>query len=284
MSLSDSEKAVLLQAELERVFAQGYAEDVAEGDITGNSVIPESSVSRYNFNAREKMVFCGAEVLKLAFGDKVKIFAKDGDRLEAGTAIALVEDSTRKILANERVVLNLVQHLSGIATETAKYVDLVEGTNAKVLDTRKTIPGLRHLAKYAVKCGGGENHRMGLYDMVMIKDNHIEAAGGITEAVRQARANPAVAGKKIEVECDNLEQVREALAAGADIIMADNMNLEQLKEAVAIVGGKVPIEASGNVRLDTIRDIANTWVDFISIGRLTHSVKAVDIGLDVASR
>lgn len=269
-----------LEAEINQVLESAFAEDIGSGDITCETVIPEIEVGEYVFKAREEMVFCGGEIIANGYDIATpKIFVDDGAKIAAGTIIATVKGQVREILTRERVILNLIQHLSGIATETAKYVEAVKGTKAKILDTRKTIPNLRVLQKYAVKCGGGKNHRMGLYDMVMIKDNHIEYAGGIAAAVKKARTT----GKKIEVECDNIKQVHEALAAGADIIMADNMSVEQLREVVKIVGGKVPVEASGNVNLQTVREIAETGVDFISVGKLTHSVRAVDIGLDLAS-
>ncbi len=262
-------------SEIKNVLELAYAEDIGAGDATGNSVIPADSVSEFVFNTREEIVFCGTEAIRQAFPD-AEIFVKDGDKLPAKSAIAKVGGNTREILAKERSVLNLIQLLSGIATETAKYVEAVKGTKAKMLDTRKTVPGLRVLSKYAVKCGGGENHRMGLYDMVMVKDNHIKEAGGIAKAVKKAR----VTGLKIEVECDSIEQVKEALQAGADVIMADNMGVAQLKEVVKLVAGKIPVEASGNVNLQTVRQIAETGVNFISTSKITMSAKAVDIGLD----
>lgn len=255
--------------------AQG--EDVGSGDITSNLIIPADSIGSFVFSAREEIIFCGAGVIKAAF-PQAEIKFKDGDKIPSGAVIAKVSGNVREILLKERVVLNLIQHLSGIATETAKYVAAVKGTKAKILDTRKTIPFIRQMQKYAVTCGGGQNHRMGLYDAVLIKDNHIKAAGGIAAALEKVA--PLKGKIQIEIECDSIEQVKEALAGKPDIILADNMSLEQLKETVQIVAGKCKIEASGNVNLQTVADIAATGVDSISVGKLTHSVKAVDIGLD----
>jgi nicotinate-nucleotide pyrophosphorylase (carboxylating) len=253
------------------------SEDIGSGDVTTMSVIPEDAVGSFKFTAREDIVLSGSAIIKAAFPAS-ELKYKDGDKILAGGVIANVKGNVRDILMKERSVLNIIQHLSGIATETARYVDAVKGTGAKILDTRKTLPVLRAVQKYAVTCGGGVNHRMGLYDAVLIKDNHIKAAGGINSAVNKARAT----NLKIEVECDSLEQAQQAIEAGADIILADNMSNEQLKEVVALAKGKVKIEASGNVNLQTVKDIAATGVDYISVGKLTHSVRAVDIGLDEA--
>lgn len=258
------------------------AEDVGEGDVTSRFTIPESLHARFVMRARESLVLAGAKFLSDCFAqvdEKVRVadIASDGDRLRAGDVIAILEGPARALLTGERTALNLVQQLSGVATLTRQYVDAVEGTGAKVLDTRKTIPGMRHLQKYAVRCGGGENHRMGLWDMVLIKDNHIAVAGSITQAVEAGRA----AGTPIMVECDTLAQVGEAVAAKPDFILLDNMDNATLFAAVALVKPHgIITEASGNVWLDTIRSIAQTGVDRISVGKLTHSARAVDIGLD----
>lgn len=265
-----------IKAEFGKILEIALTEDIGKGDATAEAIIPAKATAKYEFRTRDDIIFCGAEAITQAFTLKTELHAKDGDYLKAGTLIATVEGNVRQILTRERTVLNLLQHLSGIATYTNLFVRKTRGTNAKILDTRKTTPGLRILEKYAVKCGGGQNHRMGLYDMVMIKDNHIKAAGGIAEAVSKARKTKL----KIEVECDSIEQVHEALAAKVDIIMADNMNLKRLKQVVAIVNGQIPIEASGNVTLDTVAAIAATGVDFISSSKITLSAKAVDIGLD----
>ena len=218
---------------------------------------------------------------------RVVLQVDDGGAVEAGATLATLEGPARALLAGERTALNLVQQLSGVATLTRHYVDAVAGTNAKILDTRKTIPGLRTAQKYAVTCGGGVNHRMGLYDAVLIKDNHIAVAGGVAAAVKAARAQAKT--MSIEVECDTLAQLTEALAAGVDSVLLDNMNNDQLREAVAKVlaynaktGQSVKTEASGNVSLETVRGIAETGVDYISVGKLTHSAVAVDVGLDAA--
>jgi nicotinate-nucleotide pyrophosphorylase (carboxylating) len=205
----------------------------------------------------------------------------DGTKVAAGAVLAVVSGPARGLLTAERTALNMLQHLSGIATLTAQYADKIKGTKAVLIDTRKTIPGLRALAKHAAQLGGARNHRLRLDDGVLIKDNHIAVCGGIQAAVARARVGTPTL-TKIEVECDTLEQVREALAAGADCLLLDNMTLEQLREAVKLTGGRVPLEASGGVRLDTIRGIAETGVDFVSVGRITQSAPAVDIGLDVA--
>lgn len=236
------------------------------------------------FTAREALVLSGArfiaDIFRLLDGRvKVQMKSEDGDTVSAGGVIATVSGPVRAILAGERLALNLMQHLSGIATATNAYVKAIEGTNAKIVDTRKTMPGMRDLQKYAVRCGGGQNHRMGLYDAVLIKDNHIVIAGGVKKAVAAAKKT----GTKIEVECDTFSQVEEAIGAGADIILLDNMDNATLKKAAsAAKAADILTEASGNVTLETVAGIAKTGVDIISIGRLTHSVKAVDIGLDAA--
>jgi nicotinate-nucleotide pyrophosphorylase (carboxylating) len=258
------------------------AEDIGSGDVTGNSVIPATAQAEFAFVARTPLVVAGLiylpELFRLVDAQVVLTeIAKDGHAVGAGTTLATVKGSARSLLAAERTALNLLQHLGGVATLTRQYVDAVAGTHAKILDTRKTIAGLRHLQKYAVTCGGGTNHRMGLYDAVMIKDNHIAVAGGVAQAVKAARAS----GLKIQVECDTLAQLDEALAVGVDSVLLDNMDLPMLTEGARRARAKgVWSEASGNVNLQTVRAIAETGVDAISVGKLTHSVTAVDIGLD----
>ncbi len=258
------------------------AEDIGSGDVTGNSVIPAGRQGELAFNAREPLTVAGLKYLTELFAlvdpaVVVTLIAKDGDAVKAGARLATIKGAARALLAGERTALNLLQHLSGIATATHQYVEAVKGTKAKILDTRKTIAGLRHLQKYAVRCGGGTNHRMGLYDAVMIKDNHIAIAGGIRPAIEAARAS----GLKVQVECDTLAQLDDALLIGVDSVLLDNMDLATLAEGVKRARAKgVWSEASGNVNLDTVRAIAETGVDAISVGKLTHSVKAVDIGLD----
>ena len=266
------------------LISHALAEDIGRGDVTSEATVPADSVSTAVMLAKQDLVLAGIEVARDVFHylDPAILFktvAKDGDVIHAGTEIARLSGNTRVLLAGERVALNLLQHMSGIATLTAAYVDTIKGLKAEVLDTRKTLPGLRQLEKYAVRMGGGKNHRMGLYDMVLIKDNHIKAAGSITKAMERARRK---SGKlTIEVETGNLNEVREALASKADIIMLDNMPLDLMSEAVQIIKGQALVEASGNVTLDTIRAIAETGVDFISSGSLTHSAPAVDISMKI---
>ncbi len=270
---------------LQELIEKALAEDIGAGDVTSEATIRPESVSVAVMLAKQELVLAGTDVARAVFNRldpniQFTTFMKDGDRVQAGTEIARLSGSTRALLAGERVALNLLQHLSGIATLTAKYVEKVRGLKAEVLDTRKTLPGLRQLEKYAVRVGGGRNHRMGLYDAVLIKDNHIKASGGITKAVESVRKS-AHHALKIEVETKTLEEVREALAAKADIIMLDNMRTDMMREAVRIVAGRASVEASGNVTLETIRAIAETGVDSISSGSLTHSAPASDISMKI---
>ena len=259
------------------------AEDIGSGDITTMSCVPQEARSVGRFVAKEPGVVCGLEILTRVFSliDPAVVVTPavaEGDRVEAEAVIAEITGPSRAILQGERLALNLLQRLSGIATRTAEAVAQVAGTKAKVCDTRKTTPGLRALEKYAVRVGGGSNHRFGLFDGALIKDNHIVAAGGITAAVTVARGNvPHTV--KIEVETANLDEVSEALAAGADIIMLDNMDLTTMTQAVRLIAGRAKTEASGNMGDRNLREIAETGVDFISIGALTHTVRAMDISL-----
>lgn len=251
-------------------------------DLTSEAVIPEDLRFRGVMAAREPMVVAGLPIAEAAFRRLVPdcgwiAHLNDGDRVEAGGVIAEIEGQARGLLSAERVALNTLQHLSGIATLTRAYVDRIAGTGAVLLDTRKTIPGLRIVEKYATRMGGAQNHRLGLYDGVMIKDNHIAVCGSIRDAVERAKMLDL---PNIEVECDTLEQVAEAVAAGADIILLDNMNADQLRQAVDVVAKRAKTEASGGVRLETIRALAETGVDYVSVGRITQSAPAVDIGLD----
>lgn len=263
--------------------ASALDEDIGNGDITGNALIPADLQASFNMNARTELVVCGLKFLPELFAlidstVTLELLVSEGQKVAAGATIAKLRGPARALLAGERTALNLVQHLSGVATLTRKYVGAVAGTNAKIYDTRKTIPGLRYLQKYAVTCGGGENHRMGLYDAVLIKDNHLALAGNVGAAVERGRAHSA---GKVIVECDTLAQVDAAIAAKADIILLDNMDNTSLREAVTRIKPQgILSEASGNVSLDTVRGIAETGVDRISIGKLTHSVSAMDIGLD----
>lgn len=255
-------------------------EDIGSGDVTSQAVVPEAASATASMAARQKLVLAGIELAEAAFAAcEVTRHIKDGQSAEGGTSLLTVRGNAGAILSAERVALNFVQRLSGIATLTRAYVDAIKGTPAKILDTRKTTPGWRHFEKYAVHCGGGQNHRFGLFDMVLIKDNHLAAAGGeIAEAVRRARKKfPAL---KVEVEAETVEQAGKAAAAGAEIVLLDNMTLTQLREAVKLVNGRCKTEASGRVSLATVRAIAETGVDYISVGALTHSAPAVDIALD----
>lgn len=273
----------LYKKELNRIINAALKEDVGSGDITTNLIIPRKTISKAFLLAKEDGVIAGLPVAKGVFTklDKKiiwKSLVKEGDKVSAGTKIAQIRGSYRALLTAERTALNFLQRMSGIATMTSKFVEQVSGSKTKILDTRKTAPGLRLFDKYAVKIGGGTNHRIGLYDMVMIKDNHIKAAGSITEAVKQIKKN-LKRKMKIEVETANLDEVREALTCGVDVIMLDNMSLEMMKEAVAMINGKTKVEASGKVNLENVRVVAETGVDYISVGALTHSVKALDIGM-----
>ncbi len=272
-------------AEVKAAVDAALAEDLGKGDITTEAVIPADTRLKLVMATRQDIVLAGLPVAmevfkRLAASAEITLEAGDGDRLKAGAVIARLEGPASGLLSAERTALNFLQTLSGIATLTGAYVDRIEGTGAVLLDTRKTLPGLRVLSKYATALGGAANHRMRLDDGVLIKDNHIAVAGGAGEATRRAKA----AGlKDIEVECDTIEQVKEALDAGADRLLLDNMAPEMLRQAVAVTGGRVPLEASGGITLETIAAIAATGVDFISVGAITQSAPAVDIGLDPAS-
>ena len=259
------------------------AEDLGEaGDITSAAVIPADARFRGVMDSRHAISVAGLPIAEAFFRAldpevTVELLVDEGDRVGRGTDLMRVEGKARALLTAERSALNTIQHLSGIATMTRQYVDAMAGTGAILLDTRKTIPGLRVLEKYAVRMGGGTNHRMGLWDAAMIKDNHVAVAGGVAEAVQRA-ASAGIAS--IIVECDRIDQIEPALAAGATHLLLDNMEPPLLRAAVTLVGGRVPTEASGGVRLDTIRAIAETGVTYISVGRLTQSAPAADIGLD----
>ncbi|AUG59090.1 MAG TPA: carboxylating nicotinate-nucleotide diphosphorylase [Ruminiclostridium sp.] len=269
--------------EIDKIILAGLKEDMPFGDITTDNLIDEASQSEAVLIAKDTGVIAGIDIAKRVFEilDKNVVFEKkivDGERVKSGDIIAEIKGNTRALLKGERTALNLLQHLSGIATKTMNLCDKIKGTKSKVVDTRKTTLGLRALEKYAVRVGGGNNHRFSLSDGVMIKDNHIKAAGGIKEAVKKIREKiPHTI--KIEVETETLEQVKEALEAGADIIMLDNMGGDKIKKAVKIVSGKAVIEASGNVDSDSISAIAEAGVDIISVGSLTHSVSAFDISM-----
>ena len=266
--------------------AATLAEDLGEaGDITSAAVIPADARFRGVMDSRHAISVAGLPIAEAFFRAldpevTVELLVGEGDRVGRGTDLMRVEGKARALLTAERSALNTIQHLSGIATMTRQYVDAIAGTGAILLDTRKTIPGLRVLEKYAVRMGGGTNHRLGLWDAAMIKDNHVAVAGGVAEAVQRA-ASAGIAS--IIVECDRIDQIEPALAAGATHLLLDNMDPPLLRAAVTLVGGRVPTEASGGVRLDTIRAIAETGVTYISVGRLTQSAPAADIGLDFAA-
>lgn len=269
------------------IIRRALEEDIGTGDLTSISIIPAEAVTTGIIHAKEAGVIAGVELAKRVFDcldPEIRFTAKvaDGQQVEKGTVLIQIEGKAREILMGERLALNLLQRLSGIATKTARFVSLVGENRTRIVDTRKTTPGLRILEKYAVKVGGGANHRFGLYDAVLIKDNHIKVAGGVGEAIQLARKEvPHTV--KIEVEVENLAGVEEAVAAGADIIMLDNMSLEAMKEAVDIIRGRALVEASGNMTEERIPLVAKTGVDIISVGALTHSVKALDISLDLGS-
>ena len=262
------------------------AEDLGQGgDVTSTATIAADARFTAVMNCRERIVAAGLGIAaaffrKLDAGVEVDQCAADGDSLDAGSVLMRLSGNARAMLTAERSALNTLQHLSGIATLTRRYVDAIAGTGAILLDTRKTIPGLRVLGKYAARMGGALNHRMRLDDGVLIKDNHVAVCGGVAQAVERARA--ANTGLQVQVEVDRIAQIEPALAAGAERLLLDNMPPATLREAVALVAGRVPLEASGGVHLDTIRDIAETGVNFISVGRITQSAPAVDIGLDYA--
>lgn len=273
----------LPQFYVDEIIVNALKEDVNYVDVASDYLIPEDQRNEAYFVAKADGVLCGLSVAMRVFSllddtFEAKLYKHDGDKIQTGDLIAEFSGKTVLLLKGERTALNLLQHLSGIATATAAAVELVKGTNAQITDTRKTLPGLRALQKYAVTCGGGKNHRFNLSDGAMLKDNHIDAGGGITNAVAALR------GKlghmvKIEVETRDLAEVREALAAGADIIMLDNMPNDMMREAVQIIDGRAKTEASGGITLETIAEVAKTGVDIISLGALTHSVKAFDISM-----
>lgn len=267
---------------IDRMIQDALIEDVPSEDITTNSIVDENSKSTVVLICKQDGIIAGLGVFKRVFeilGDvDVKLYKNDGDRVKNREKIAVLTGSTRNLLVGERVALNYLQRMSGIATITSRYVEKLEGTNTKLLDSRKTIPNLRILDKYSVKVGGGCNHRFNLSDGILLKDNHIGAAGSVKKAVELARKNTSFV-RKIEVEVETLDMVKEAIEANADIIMLDNMSLEMAKQAVDIINGRAIVEFSGNVNLDTIEDIGKIGVDVVSVGALTHSVKALDISM-----
>jgi nicotinate-nucleotide pyrophosphorylase (carboxylating) len=272
-------------AQVGTVVRRALSEDIGDGDVTTQCTVPADATLNGRFIAKESGVVAGLEVVGLTFSilDEQVQFAPhvaDGEQVEAGCVIGTISGPGRALLSGERVALNFLQRMSGIATLTRRFVRAVEGTSAIILDTRKTAPGLRPPDKWAVRLGGGQNHRYGLYDMVLIKDNHIAAVGSISEAVARVRAEDKLK-RPIEVEVKALAELQEVLALGVDRIMLDNMSLTKMREAVQLTGGRVPLEASGNVSLENVGAIAATGVDYISVGKLTHSVRALDISLEL---
>jgi len=270
--------------DIDEFVSRVLAEDLGSGgDVTSRATIPEDARFTAEMNARQPLVVAGIEIAAAFFRTldpkvEVETLVADGERVEHGTSLMRMSGNARAMLTAERPALNTLQHLSGIATLTRQYVDAIAGTGTILLDTRKTIPGLRVLEKYAARMGGAQNHRMRLDDGVLIKDNHVAVCGGVGEAVRRAKA--ANTGLQVQVEVDRIDQIEPALSAGADRLLLDNMDPALLREAVRVVAGRVPLEASGGVTLETIRFLAETGVDFISLGRITQSAPAVDIGMD----
>jgi len=270
---------------VQRIVRAALEEDIGTGDVTTEAIVPAGARAEAVILAKEDGVIAGLSVAEAAFREldpevRFTALCRDGDRVSRGQTVARVEGRARAILTAERVALNLLQRLSGIATVTARLCEKVRGTKARVVDTRKTTPGLRALEKYAVRAGGGANHRFGLYDAILIKDNHIALAGGVAAAVAAARDRAGHA-LKVEVEVESLEQLYEALGAGADIILLDNMDPATMRQAAERVGGRAVLEASGRITEATIAEVARTGVDIISVGALTHSVKALDLSLEV---
>lgn len=270
---------------LDQLIDIAIEEDISTGDLATNALIAKGQRATALITAKADGVISGLAVAERVLETisteeyHFEPYLQDGDRVAKGDKILKIEGTYRDLLTSERLMLNFLQRMSGIATATRQMVDLIAGTKAQLLDTRKTVPGHRLTDKLAVKHGGGTNHRMGLYDMAMIKDNHIKAAGGISKAIKQVKATLPIS-VKVEVETTNMEEVQEALQGGADIIMLDNMSSEMMKEAVALIGNKAATEASGNITHERIREVAETGVDFISVGALTHSVRALDMSMN----
>jgi len=277
----DNLDIIIIKSLIERALS----EDIGAGDITTNALIPDSMNTTATMTAKADGIVAGLDVARAVFDFLSPLIkwnprVKDGDKISNGELLVEMSGPFRALLTGERLALNFLQRMSGIATMTALFVDQVAESGTKILDTRKTVPGMRLLDKYAVKAGGGENHRIGLYDMVLIKDNHIKVAGGITKAVAQIRSQvlPEI---KIEVETTNMSEVLEALQMKADIIMLDNMSNEMMKECVGVINHQAKVEASGNMNLQRVKEVAATGVDYISIGALTHSVTALDISMNI---
>jgi len=272
---------------IEQIIRNALEEDLGPGDLTTLSTVDPEARGKGLFRAKRECVVAGLFLLEKIFSlldaeVKVRCLCRDGDRAPGGAIVAEAEGPLRALLMGERTALNFLQRLSGTATLTRRYVDAVEGFPCKIIDTRKTTPGLRTLEKYAVRMGGGTNHRLGLYDAALVKDNHIAASGSIRRAVERIRRHaPFMA--RVEVECSDLRQVKEALDAGADVIMLDNMGTREMAEAVRVVKKRASVEASGGITLDVVREVAETGVDFVSVGALTHSAPAVDFNMKIVS-
>ncbi len=263
-----------------------FAEDIGHCDLTAQAMIEADEACAFAMNAREPLIVAGIDIAKRIFKRydeslEVEVRVKDGQKVDKGAILLQVKGNARSVLTTERAALNIVQRMSAIANETARYVEAIAGTNARLIDSRKTTPGLRMLEKHAVSCGGGLNHRFGLDDGLLIKDNHISVCGSIVAAVERARKVLPIL-TKIEVECDSLEQVDEALKAGVDVILVDNMSVPDMIKAVKTVNGRSKVEASGGIRIETIRPIAETGVDYISTSKIMQGARPVDIGLDEA--
>jgi nicotinate-nucleotide pyrophosphorylase (carboxylating) len=278
---------IVITPQIEQLLRCALEEDIGAGDITTLSTVPREARGKGLFRAKRNGVVAGLILIEKIFsyldaGVEVRCLSNDGVSVARGTVVAEAEGPIRALLMGERTALNFLQRLSGTATLTRRYVDAVKDLPCKIIDTRKTTPGFRTLEKYAVRMGGGTNHRLGLYDAALVKDNHIVAAGSISRAVEQVRRQaPFMA--KVEVECENLGQVREALEAGADVIMLDNVNPKEMAEAVKLIDKRAWVEASGGITIETLREVAATGVDFISVGALTHSAPAVDFNMKVAA-
>jgi len=278
---------LMLPDDISQTVQRALTEDIGHGDLTANLIAPEA-YAKAQVITREDAILCGTAWFDEVFHEvdkrlQITWHATDGEAIRAGQVLCVLEGPARGLLTGERTALNFLQLLCGTATLTQRYVEAIRGTGATILDTRKTVPGLRRAQKYAVTCGGGQNHRMGLYDAILIKENHIAAAGSVAAALQQAR-NTAPENTPIEIEVENMEQLREALAAGANHLLLDNFTPDKLREAVRETSGRAKLEASGGIRLENIRAIAETGVNFISVGGLTKDVRAVDLSLRILER
>jgi nicotinate-nucleotide pyrophosphorylase (carboxylating) len=278
-------KSFLKENDIRPIIILALREDIGDGDITTNAIFNGNSDSEAVITAKEDGIFCGGDVVRIVYNEidptvKVSIIKKDGKEVKKGEPVVKISGHTKSLLTGERTCLNFIQRMSGIASRTNSITENITNKTIDVLDTRKTSPGMRLLDKYSVKCGGGRNHRTGLFDMILIKDNHIKAAGSISEAVKRVRGKYAKK-YKIEVEVKTIEEANEALKCGVDIIMLDNMNHEQMKKAVSIINGKAKIEVSGNIDEIKLKEISDLKIDFVSIGALTHSVKAFDLSMKI---